>query len=297
MNKNAANKILKTYLKEGFNSFIIKKRLSDFAFTFNIFGDGRDYIIKLIEKKNVVSNIIHDKKHVNKVVSAILSLKDNNILSVNIVDYYLSKEYSIVLLEKEKLSKIKGVKKEDFKIISRAILGFHSACKNISFKLLPWDNFPQHFKEALKNNNRLDLVNSFIRESAKYIDRKNLVSCHNDIHAGNIYYSKEKVIFLDLDDMCKSSYFNDLGMLLANFMDSSYSNTDLFEAISNILKGYNLKMSKNNILNISIFSLRKLYFTEAYFLYVNKKNAQLPRFVYEIRRREKIIINFMESYL
>lgn len=298
MNKNSANRIIKVYLKKKFNSFVIKKGLSNFAFTFSIFGDGNDYIIKLIERKNVGSNIIHDKKHVNKVVLATLLLRDTDkIFSVNIIDYYLSEEYSIFLLKKEKISKIKIGKKQDFKIISQAIFNFHYACKNIPFKLLPWDNFPQHFQETLKNNNRWDTVSSFIKKNAKYVDRKNLVSCHNDIHERNIYYSRKKVIFLDLDEMCKSSYFNDLGMLLANFMNSAYSSIDLLEAISNILKGYNLKMSKTNILNISIFSLRKLYFIEAYFLYTNKKNAQVPRFVYEIRKREDIIRSFMENYL
>lgn len=298
MNKNSANRIINVYLKKKFNYFFIKKRLSDFAFTFNVIGDGKHYVIKLIERKNVVSNIVHDKKHVSRIVLASSLLGNNGkIFAISVIDYFLSEEYSILLLKKEKISKIKIDKKQDFKTISQAIFNFHSTCKDINFKKLPWNNFPRHFKEALRRNSRWSIVDSFIRKNAKYIDRINIVSCHNDIHAGNVYYLRKKIIFLDLDDMCRSSYFNDLGMLLANFMNSNYSSDDLLKTITNIFKGYNLKMSRTNILNISIFSLRKLYFTEAYFLYANKKNAQLPRFVCEIRKREDIIKNFMESYL
>ncbi len=181
-------------------------------------------------------------------------------------------------------------------MISLAIFNFHYACRRISFKKLPWDNFPVHFKESLKNDNRWLEVNNFIRKNYKYIDKKKLVTCHNDIHEGNLYFLRNKIIFLDLDDMCKSSYFNDLGMLLANFMSSTYSSANLIEVIANIFEGYNLKMSKFNILNISLFALRKLYFTEAYFIYA-KKNSSFSYPIYEIRKKVDILKYFINNYI
>ena len=288
------------YLQGRFGSFKLRRRLSDFAYTFLITGDGKDYIIKLIEHKNVVSKIEHTRKHIEAMVMASKMInRSRTIKTISVVDLVIEDRYAILLIKKEKLSKISIMGQSLFQRLGKSIAGFHLACRSIGFKRLAWNNFPTHFIVALKSQNRWQEVRHFLNKSKKLIDRSHLkiVACHNDIHAGNVYYSEGKIIFLDVDDMCSESCFNDLGMVIANFIDSSYSRDKVISVISFLLGGYGMSNSNKNILNTLIFALRKSYFTEAYFLYANATQQKPPAFIYELRKRQSLLQGLIQDYL
>lgn len=298
MNYSNAIKIISRYLKNNFRVFEIRKRLSKFAYTFVIVADGRKYIIKLLEYRNVVSNILHSKQHIGSIVAASKKINDDgNIKTISIIDFLCRKKYSILLIRKEEISKLDIKRASDFKILGKAILSFHSSCNLIRLQKLAWDNFPSHFISILKKHGRWNAIKQFLNKNERYIDTKNITTCHNDIHDGNIYVCDKKIIFLDIDDMCKNYYFSDLGMAVANFTNSSYSKPKLLKAIKSLLSGYNKKHSPTNIRNVALFALRKSYFTEAYYLYANKINGGSLKIVPELRKRQKLLSNFVEDYL
>jgi len=206
-------------------------------------------------------------------------------------------KYSILLIKKEVLSKFKIKRASDFEILGKAILSFHSSCNLIKLQKQAWDSFPSHFVSTLKRNGRWKDVKKFLNKNEKHIHTKSIATCHNDIHDGNIYMCGKEIIFLDIDDMCRNSYFSDLGMAVANFANSSYSKPNLLKAIKHLLSGYNKKHSPANILNVALFALRKLYFTEAYYLYASElKNTSL-KIIPELRKRQKLLDYFIEDYL
>lgn len=105
---------------------------------------------------------------------------------------------------------------------------------------------------------------------------------------------KEKIFFLDLDEMCVSGYSNDLGMAIANFWDPAHINDEyvLNRAIE-ILRGYTGSVGELyevDIVPILVYSLRKLFFTEAYFLFLGDLKGQRHlEFIEELRKKEKQI--------
>lgn len=298
MNYPNAIKIISRYLKSNFRVFEIKKRLSEFAYTFTVIADGREYIIKIIEHKNVVSDILHNEQHIESIITASKRVNDNiDIKTISIINFTCRKKYSILLIKKETLSKFKIKRVSDFNILGKAILSFHSSCNLIRLQKLAWNNFPSHFVSILKKYGRWNVIKQFLNKNEGRVDMKNIASSHNDIHDGNIYVCDKKIIFLDIDDMCKNSYFSDLGMAIANFTNSSYSKPKLLKAIKSLLSGYNKKHSQDRIRNVALFALRKSYFTEAYYLYANKINGSSLKIIPELRKRQKLLNNFIEDYL
>lgn len=291
-----AKKVILSYLKNNFRKYKINKRLSEFAYTFDVIADGGRYVIKLVERKNIVSKIIHDERHIKCIVKVSKEINDNNknIKTIYIVDFLCYGDCSLLLTKKEKISKIKIKATSGFKLLGEAILSFHLSCAKIQLQKSRWNNFPSHFISTLHKHGRWKEIERFLVENKKYINLKIPVVCHNDIHKGNVYLSKKNIIFLDIDDICMDSHFNDLGMAIANFTNSTYSKRKLLEAIKFLLIGYCEEISRNSILNVLLFTLRKLYFTEAYFLYSQKENA---KFIGELRKRQKLIVSIFKNYL
>ncbi len=221
------------------------------------------------------------------------------IKTISVVDLVMEDGYAVLLIKKEKLSKINRVGPSLFHRLGKSMTNFHSACRSIDFQKLAWNNFPSHFIVALKSRNRWREVNHFLSKSEKLVGRSRLktVACHNDIHAGNVYYSGRKIIFLDIDDMCSESCFNDLGMAVANFIDSHYSKDRAISMIHLLLNSYGVGNSRRNILSTLIFALRKSYFTEAYFLYVNAVQQKSTTFVNELRKRQCLLQSIIRDYL
>ena len=54
---------------------------------------------------------------------------------------------------------------------------------------------------------------------------------------------------------------------------------------------------KNDIINIILFSLRKLYYIEGYYLYSKKMNKGSMSFIYELRRRQGLLNDFIKDYI
>ncbi len=291
---------ISTYLQGHFQSFSLRKRLSDFAYTFLVTAGGKDYIIKLIEHKNIVSKIKHTRKHIEAMIMASKVINQSrSIKTITVIDFVIEDRYAILLIEKEKLSKISRVGPSLFQRLGKSMADFHSACRSIDFQRLAWNNFPPHFIVALKSRNRWQEVSHFLSKSEKLVGRSRLktVACHNDIHAGNVYYSGRKILFLDIDDICSESCFNDLGMVVANLIDSHYPKDKAIDMINLLLHGYGVGNSKRNILSTLLFALRKSYFTEAYFLYVNTVQQKPMTFVDELRKRQCLLWSIIRDYL
>lgn len=298
MNYFEAKKIFLRFLKNNFRSFKIKERLSEFAHTFAVVADGSEYVIKLIEYRNIVSNVLHTTQHIEDIISASKKINNcKNIGTISVARFLPGKKYSILLIKKEKILKLTIKRVSDFENLGKAILSFHSSANFIKLQKLSWNNFPPHFVFALKGHNRWQTVRKFLDKNKKIIDTKDIAICHNDIHDGNIYKSGKKIIFLDIDDMSENSCYSDLGMAIANFTNSSYSKKQLSKAVELILAGYNKKNSINNIINTASFALRKLYFTEAYFFYSHSINGRSLKFIDELRKRQDMLNLFMKDYL
>lgn len=264
-----------------------------------ISSHGKNYIIKLVERINIATKIVHDKRQVQSVILASRSINSKKIIkTIKIIDIVLRNDYSIFLIEEENIKEIVIDSDETFKKLGRAVSVFHSACSSIEFSRLHWNNFPAHLIKMLKKCNRWSEIKKFLYNNFKDKNHGKVVVCHNDIHAGNIYFSNNnKVIFLDIDDMCKEYYYHDLGMIIANFTNSSYSPSELNGAIEKLLIGYNVETSDKNIKNTLLFAIRKLYFVEAYFLYSNLfLNTRDFEFIKELRKRQAKIKSFLNNY-
>jgi len=298
MKRPQAIKIISGFLRQNFNDFVIIKSLSDFAHTFLVVADRKEYVIKLIEYKNVVSKIRHNKKHIKNIIFlAKYFSRNSHIKTISISNFLLRPRYSILLLKKEKISKIQIEKITHFKKIGHALKIFHQLGDSFEFQKLPWNHFPPHFVDALKKHRRWNQIKSFLEKNRKCIDSKHDVTCHNDIHDRNIFLSNKRIIFLDIDDICKGSCFNDLGMVIANFTKSKNSKTFILKAIERLLIGYGKDYSSKNILQVILFALRKLYFTEAYFLYAWSVKKTPLDFVSELRKRQEILNSLLVDYL
>ena len=298
MKRLHATKIISAFLRKSFNDFVFVRCPSDFAHTFLIVADGEEYVIKLVEYKNVVSKIRHDKKHIQNIISLSEHFnKHGRIRTISVSSFLLGPRYSILLLQKEKISKIKIEKTAHFKKIGQAIATFHKLGDSFEFQKLPWNHFPPHFVVVLKRHNRWNEIKGFLEKNRKHINSEHNVTCHNDIHDGNIFISNKKIIFLDIDDICKGSCFNDLGMVIANFTKSENSKVYLLKAIERLLIGYGEDYSSKNILRVILFALRKLYFTEAYFLYAWSAKKTPINFVFELRKRQRILNSLLAGYL
>ena len=211
--------------------------------------------------------------------------------------FLCTSDYALILIRKEHLKKLNIHSFSDFKFFGKSIRNFHTSCSSLKLQKLPWNNFPDHFRKTLKRHRRWDEVSDFLRLSREHIIKNSEVNCHNDIHAGNVFLSKGKVIFLDIDDMCATTYFNDLGMVIANFTDSKFTSSKIMKCVKSVLIGYGVKPQSQAIHNTLIFALRKLYFTEAYYLYKHEKKGTSMLFVNELRRRQKLIKDTVTDYL
>ena len=135
-------------------------------------------------------------------------------------------------------------------------------------------------------------------ENSLLMDKSTVTAnCHNDIHDGNIFMNGRKVIFLDVDDICMSHPFNDIGMIVANFIDSSMTLRYIERAIHELLKGYGEYPTTNNFRMIIVFAIRKLYFTESYFLHVQTTKEIKGDLILEMRKRQDILMALLPNYL
>jgi aminoglycoside phosphotransferase family enzyme len=149
----------------------------------------------------------------------------------------------------------------------------------------------------LKEHKRWDEIKKFLYKYFKNVNYGKIVACHNDIHAGNVYFLKNNIIFLDIEDISKESYFHDLGTIFVNFADFNCNTLGLEDAAIELLKGYNKEINEENIRNIVLFGLRRLYFVEAYFLYIdlmlNNKNIE---FIKNLRENQNKLKAFLYTY-
>ena len=298
MTNELAQKICIEYLESNFLNIKLGSKLSEFANTFAVRGDSKDYILKLITTYNVVSLVKHTKEHILALISISRSVNDiDKVRTISVTDFYIHKNYVLILIKKEHLKKLNIHSFSDFKFFGKSIRNFHTSCSSIKLQKLPWNNFPDHFRKTLKRHRRWNEVSAFLRQFRGHIIKNSDVNCHNDIHAGNIFLSGDKVIFLDIDDMCTTTYFNDLGMVIANFTDSKFTRSKMLKCVKSVLIGYGVRPQSQVILNTLIFALRKLYFTEAYYLYRHEKKGTSMLFVNELRRRQKLIKDTMTDYL
>lgn len=298
MTNELAKKLCIKYLESNFLNIKLGPRLSEFANTFAVRGDGKDYILKLITTNNVVSIIKHTKEHIRALISISRRVNDmNKVRTISVKDFNIHKNYALILFRKEHLKKLKIHSFNNFKLFGKSISNFHTACLSIKMQKLPWNNFPEHFKKTLKRHKRWDEVSVFLRQFHGHIIKNSDVNCHNDIHVGNIFLSGDKVIFLDIDDMCKTTLFNDLGMVIANFTDSKFTSLKMLKCVKSLLTGYGVRPQSQVILNILIFALRKLYFTEAYYLYRRENKGTSVLFINELRKRQKLVKHLMADYL
>lgn len=297
MNTEEMPKSTMDFLKKNFSQFKLIKKLGHFSPTYLILANGEEYIVKTINRTTFGSIINHDKRHVEQLVatSSIIN-KSKDIKTISIISYFLSDKYSILLFKKDDISEVVLRTTSEFKKFGAAIHSFHTASSSARLQKLPWNNFPEDYITELKNNNRWLTVKKFLSDYEDYIGSENNVSCHSDIHAGNIFFSDSKIIFLDIDDMCHDSYFNDLGMVIANFTDSNYSKKQLREAIESLVTGYCKEYIESDIIDIAIYALRKLYFTEGYYLYFRKITNEPVEFINELTRRQNLLIDFLSDY-
>ncbi|OGI66342.1 hypothetical protein A2647_01885 [Candidatus Nomurabacteria bacterium RIFCSPHIGHO2_01_FULL_40_24b] len=298
MTNELVQKICDKYLKSNFLNVKLGPKLSEFANTFAVRGDGNGYILKLITNYNAVSIIEHTKEHISALISISQCVNNmDKVRTISVTDFKIQNDHALFLIRKEHLKKLKIHSFKDFKSFGKSISNFHNACSSIKMQKLPWNNFPDHFRKTLKQYRRWDEVLVFLRQFREPVIRNSEVNCHNDIHAGNVFLSKGKVIFLDIDDMCATTYFNDLGMVIANFIDSNFTSSKILKCIRSLLTGYGVNPQPQAILNTLIFALRKLYFTEAYYLYRHEKKGTSVLFVNELQRRQKLIKDIMIDYL
>ena len=285
------------FLEKNFSRFKLIKKLGHFSPTFLVLANNEEYIVKTITYKSFGSVINHDKKHIEQLIAASSIInRCKDIKTISIISYFLSDEYSILLFKKDNLSEVVLRTTSEFTKFGAAIHSFHAASSSARLQKLPWNNFPEEYITELKNNNRWLIVKKFLSDYENYIDNENNVSCHNDIHAGNIFFSDSKIMFLDIDDMCSDSYFNDLGMVIANFTDSNYSKKQIREMIESLLTGYCNEYTESDIINIAIYALRKLYFTEGYYLYFRKITNEPVEFIDELIKRQNLLMDFLSDY-
>jgi hypothetical protein len=284
-------------VERNFSTYTLIQKLSHFSHTYLISADSVEYIVKTIKYKNFGSVVRHDAVHVEQLVEAASAINQtNNIATISIIDSSINTESSVFLFKKNDISTIELQTDAEFQNIGTAIKSFHNACSSIHFQTLPWNNFPEVYITELIGNNRWIEIEQFLSKYQEYVSLHQRVSCHNDIHAGNIFYSGDKIIFLDIDDICSDSYYNDLGMVMANFTDSSYTQLQLQVKMKSLMTGYSGTYSEADSINIAIYALRKLYFTEGYYWYFRKMTGETTSFIEELQKRQKLFQGMLDAH-
>jgi len=142
MTNELVQKICVRYLESNFLNFKLGLKLSEFANTFAVRGDGEDYILKLITTHNVVSIIKHTKEHILALICISRSVNDmNKVRTISVTDFYIHKNYALILIKKEHLKKLNIHSSSDFKFFGKSICNFHTS---VSLSInLPKDNIIQ----------------------------------------------------------------------------------------------------------------------------------------------------------
>lgn len=262
------------------NNFTVHNEyLSDFNYVFKVSSGNLRYIVKFYSFYNPISlirinrqyteTVIELSEKVNKTAKYVKIPRYISILQTNIGTFFLMKEEKFAQASASNINLHK---------LGKALKEFHSglnSTKNTGMIILPWNHFSPEFRNAFEEHNRWDVVQDFLYTyfpGKKYFYTPNMVINHNDIHAGNIYYSNSKYLFLDLNEMCLATPLNDIGIIVANYViDPEISLSKLDNKLKILLKGYCNKEEINTYVKqkkvILVFALRKLFLIEGYFLY------------------------------
>jgi Ser/Thr protein kinase RdoA (MazF antagonist) len=215
--------------------------------------------------------------------------------TARVVEMRTVEEGVIILLENEQLTPIGYLVQTGFSDMGAAIREFHEAGDSSlnQFESLPWRHLTVDMEGALRRHGRLDEVLAML----SHVQPTNLPSVahvvsHNDVHPGNVYFSGDRIMFLDLDDACRSDYRNDLGMALTAFSAPETTEVTIFNSARALLNGYGVSESQSDLTSMLSFALRKAVLTEAYFLFMQShpRNVFTPRDVEAIRNRQRLLL-------
>ena len=246
----AISNTIRVFCKQFFKSehFIIDiTSLSEFNSVHKVLFKNREYIVKLSSYNNPISLIrvsdlyadyvLKFASRINRSTSTVLMVPDY--LTSTTTDYGL-----IFLMHKNQVSPLPPSDVNLYRL-GMAVGKFHKASLNIKEKgmiTLPWNHFSPEFKIVLEKAGRLQEIKQFLFRhvpSKQYLYGDQLLVNHNDIHAGNIFLSDARYLFLDLNEMCLAHPFNDLGICVANYIiNPQIQYVDFNDKMLEFLNGY-----------------------------------------------------------
>jgi hypothetical protein len=157
-----------------------------------------------------------------------------------------------------------------------AIREFHNAGRKIvrDIQRIPWFHLTEEMEGALRRASRWKPASMLLEEmKAGALFAERLVASHNDVHAGNVFYAAENILFLDIDDMCRADFRNDLGMALNSFTRYDITTSIIRNRAAALLRGYGISPSSEHVRIMAAYAVRKAILTEAYFLFMRQRYA------------------------
>jgi aminoglycoside phosphotransferase (APT) family kinase protein len=177
----------------------------------------------------------------------------------------------------------------DLGAFARAIRELHDRTASLPFRnavpALPSDVLTATMRDELLAVGREQEVVASLNAPAGR--SQTTVICHNDLHPANVFRVEkdERLVILDLGEICRASPLLDLGIVVANYLPPS---ADVEEAANAVLDGYGWRASDRDraVEEIAWHSRRKLLLIEGYWLWAQRRGAEVPPGLYqEIQRR------------
>lgn len=280
--------------------------LSEFNEVYRVFYNNKKYIVKHTAFYNPIS-LIRANKQFAESIYRVTKQTHNHTKRLALPEYlrYEVNDFGVFYLMHETQLKRLPPEEADLVMLGEALSEFHISFTNndSGMIILPWNHFSPEFRAIFVENKRWDVVSSFLKNyypGNEYFSN-NLIVNHNDIHAGNIFLSNSRYMFLDLNEISLADPLNDLGIIVANYIiNPTIEGDELDNKLSLLLSGYyrsqKMTVSTKQRQMIYIFALRKLFLIEGYFLYSGyKRNNYNTTFIQWLRDSQSNITKYIEK--
>lgn len=186
---------------------------------------------------------------------------------------------------------------EDYRKIGKSLAFLHKTAMSLSWSSGKYFNFMETNSEvesywSLQTEKEKELFTRTLELGKRLkFDKLFAQITHNDIHPGNMFRYKNKILFLDFDQMLIGPRANDIGQAVSAFRLDE--NIDTFKrSIELILEEYTniLPLSSREISLIPYFALRKLCISFVWFKGLASKHDKIARESYKIIRNRAFIM-------
>lgn len=205
--------------------------------------------------------------------------------------------YYICIMPKLTYSNFHLQKINDYRKIGKALAVLHKSAIPLSWNSGKYFNFLETNSEvesywSLQTEKEKELLTKTL-EMHKHLKFNNIVVqvTHNDIHPENVFQYKNKILFLDFDQMLIGPRANDIGQAVSAFrLDESMSTFK--RSVELVLEEYTniLPLSSKEISLIPYFALRKLCISFVWFKGLANKHDKIAHELYKIIHNRAFIL-------